>query len=180
MRTAIWKKKTDSPGGIYKWSKETENLSAEEFMLMSTMDSVNAKRYLVRKIGNWQFFDDLFELDPEAIYRFLPETEVAVLWCIAADEKVGIKYLDQIENIADIADKNGNTLLHAALLRAVFTDFENIYEPGSPCRQYYDYLVARGCDPDKKNKKGVSCNDIFVIIRKKLQQFTEVINENSK
>ena len=144
-------KRKESPQGAY--NNATDKMPVEEFMLTSTLDPVNAKRYLLKKIGNWQFFDDLFELDPEAIYRFLPETEVAVLWCIAADEKVGIKYLDQIENIADIADKNGNTLLHAALLRAVFTDFENIYEPGSPCRQYYDYLVARGCDPDKKIKK---------------------------
>lgn len=173
-------KKTNPPGGIYKCSKETENLSAEEFMLMSTMDSVNAKRYLIRKIGSWQFFDDLFELDSEAIYRFIPKTEAAFLWSIAADEQGGIKYLDQIENIADISDKNGNTLLHAALLRAVFTDIENACNQGTSCRKYYDYLVARGGNPDKKNKKGVSCNDIFVIIRKKLQQLTEVINENSK
>ena len=144
------------------------------------MDSVNAKRYLIRKIGNWQFFDDLFELDPEAIDRFIPKTEVAFLWSIAADEQIGIKYLDQIENIADISDKNGNTLLHAALLRAVFTDIENACNQGTSCRKYYDYLVTRGGNPDKKNKKGVSCNDIFVIIRKKLQQLTEVINENSK
>ena len=173
-------KKIKPPEGAYKWSNETEKLSIEEFMLMSTIDPVNAKRYLLKKIGNWQFFDDLFDLDPKAIHRFLTQEDIVFLWTIAADEKVGIKYLDQIENIADIADKNGNTLLHAALLRAVFTDFENIYEPGTPCRKYYDYLIGKGCDPGKKNKKGVSCDDLFVIIRKKLQQLTEVINECKK
>jgi hypothetical protein len=75
------------------------------------------------------------------------------LWSIAADEQIGIKYLDQIENIADISDKNENTLLHAALLRAVFTDIENACNQGTSCRKYYDYLVARGVILIKKIKK---------------------------
>ena len=127
----------------------------------------------------WQFVEEIYDLAPEVLERLIGKRKLPFLLTLAGTDSLLKKYLNAHE-ASLCRDINGNTLLHVAILRAVFTDIENACNQGTSCRKYYDYLVARGGNPDKKNKKGVSCNDIFVIIRKKLQQLTEVINENSK
>ena len=156
------------------WFEEGD-FSSAEFLIRSVMDPTNAKRFLLRKIrmGQWEFCAKLLDCDPEAMYRFLPRARCAFLLCSAAPDTVWKKYLTLNEEALSFRDKNGNTLLHAALLRAVSGRIDTALIPGKPARKLYDFLIGRGCDPDRKNKRGVSCSDLLAVISEKVDLWTE-------
>ena len=156
------------------WFEEGD-FSPAEFLIRSVMDPTNAKRFLLRKIrmGQWDFCVKLLDCDPEAMYRFLPRIRCAFLLCSAAPDPVWKTYLDLNEEALSFRDKNGNTLLHAALLRAAFRRIDSALIPGKPARKLYDFLIGQGCDPDRKNKRGVSCSDLLAMISEKVDQWTE-------
>ena len=68
-------------------------------------------------------------------------------------------------------DKNGNTLLHAALMRAAFDNIRSVLEPdnGNPAFSLYVYLIGKGCDPEVKNKRGVSCRGLLSLLQNKVR-----------
>ena len=142
-----------------------------ELMIESVMDSANAKCFFLYQLrrNNWNFIAGLLDCDPEALSAFLSPVETAFVLTYAAPEKVWSQYFDR-RDAAAVRDKNGNTLLHAALLRAVFGNIGSLFGSDDPHRAVYDRLLARGCDPDLKNKPGVSCNDLLNMIRNRIGQ----------
>lgn len=167
-------KKIVQPSG---WFAEND-LDPADFLIKSIMDFSNAKSSFLQQMrnGRWQFFMDLLELrsDPDDVHSFLPQKEIAFCWCCFAPENIWRKYLDLCKNPVSLLDKNGNTLLHAALLRAAMTNVEMVLVKGSPHRAGYDDLIARGWDPDRKNKCGVSCRGLLAMIRKKVEYLMEL------
>jgi len=156
------------------WFKE-EDFTPAEFLIRSVMDLTNARRFLFRKIRmyQWDFCVKLLNCDREALYRFLPREKCAFLLCSAAPQFVWKKFLDLNPEAVSFRDANGNTLLHAALLRATLKHIDAMLIPGNPERKLYDFLVARGCDPERKNKRGVSCSDLLAMISGKVGLWTE-------
>ena len=79
-------------------------------------------------------------------------------------------------NAAAFKDENGNTLLHAALLRAVYVDITSLFKTDNQYRQRYDFLLEKGCRSDIKNEAGFSCDDLLEILKENIELFLEVIN----
>ena len=154
---------------------EEEDFTPAEFLIRSVMDHKNARRFFLRKIHRrqWDFCGQLLDCDPEAMYRFLPRTRCAFLMCSAVPRPVGERFLELNPKAASFRDENDNTLLHAALLEAAFGNVAAALVPGSPERKLYDFLIARGGDPDRKNKRGVSCTDLLSMMSGKVDLWTE-------
>lgn len=160
-----------SPAGWFA----KEDLTPAEFLIKSVMDPTNAGYFFFRKIrlSQWSLCSGLLDCDREALYRFLPPEKCAFLLCSAAPQSLCKKYLDLNREALSFRDRKGNTLLHAALLRAALERIDAPLRPGNPARKLYDFLVARGCDPDRKNRCGVSCGALLTQISEKVDLWTE-------
>ncbi len=154
---------------------ETESFTPSEFLIRSVMDFTNAKRYFARevRIMNWHFCFDLLACDGEALFRFLPREKCAFWLCASAPGFLWNKFLSLHKEALSFLDTNGNTLLHAAFMRATFEGIDVMLTPGHKARKRYDSLVRSGCDPDRKNKRGVSCSDLLAMISGKVGLWTE-------
>jgi hypothetical protein len=147
-----------------------EDMSVHEFLIKSVMDTATARRFLKRQLyfTRWEFMSELVGLDCELLHRIIPESKMPFLWVVSAPEGLWQLYLDRAGDVSGIADRNGNTLLHAALLRELF---ENTSETVAGLQgEGVRYLLKRGCDPDKKNRSGYSYNDLVKIIRGKFEE----------
>ena len=142
------------------------------------MDITTAQLFFKKQLffTRWEFVEELHDIDPEAVHRLMPRSKVPFLWVTSAPESVWKKYLDSRGDVSVIADRNGNTLLHAALLRRLFENTPEILSDGGEQCACVRYLLERGCDPDKKNKSGVSFNDLLKIIRGKLGPLAQTHN----
>lgn len=168
-------KETGQPMGWFD-TPDDFDFPPAEFLIRSVMDFTNAKLYLLKAIrwADWDFFLGLLGYDPEGTYRFLEHEKCGFLLGFAAPEEVWAKYLDiDGENVAGLRDENGNTLLHAALLRATMDHVEAMFDANSPSRKLYDELVRLGCDPEQKNDRGFSCSDLLVMLSDRIEQLTE-------
>ena len=159
-------KKCPAPTGWF----ETASFTPSEFLIRSVMDFTNARRCFFREMHdmNWHFCFDLLACDGEALFRFLPREKCAFSLCAAAPDFLWKKFLSLHKEAISFRDANGNTLLHAAFLRATFEGIDVMLTPGHRARKRYDDLVENGCDPDRKNKCGVSCTDLQAIISEKI------------
>ncbi|MBQ7695405.1 MAG: hypothetical protein IJT50_09815 [Lentisphaeria bacterium] len=158
------------------WFDTPGDFSPAEFLIRSVMDFANARLYFLRAIcgPDWKFVLNVLGYDPEGAYRFLEHGKFGFLLCFAAPEEAWAKYLDiDRENVAGLRDENGNTLLHAALLRATMVHVEAMLDANSPERKLYDELVRMGCDPERKNDRGFSCSDLLVMLSNRVEQLTE-------
>ena len=150
------------------WFAEND-LSPEDFLIKSIMDYSNAKCCFLTQMrnGRWKFFMNMLDNDPDAVHRFLPPEELAFTWCCTAPGYLFLKYLSCCPDAVSAQDSNGNTLLHAALLRNAFCNIRFILEPdhGNPAFPMYSQLIGKGCDPDRKNNCGVSCRDLLAVLQ---------------
>ena len=73
-------------------------------------------------------------------------------------------------------DINGNTLLHAALLRAVYAYITSLFKTDNPYRNRYDFLLENGCRSDVKNEAGFSCDDLLKILKENVELFSDIVN----
>ena len=163
-------KQAPDPGGLFQDFYQTRDPAV--FLLQSSLDLHNARLFVKWELlrNNWLFFEKLHDFDPQAIHRFLPVKDVPFLWIADAPLPLVEKYLNTRRNIPDISDKNGNTLLHAALLRTLFCETVDFSLDGNtPGQIFCRTLISQGCDPDKKNNAGYSFNDLCGIVRKKVR-----------
>jgi ankyrin repeat protein len=162
-------KSVASPEGLFRdaWGNE---ISPADFLVKRAMDPFNAKNYFFLKLrqGDWDFIAGINDIDPEIFSSFIKSEDLPFLWSAAAPQRVLDKLLDQVPDPAACRDRNGNTLLHAALVGAVFDDVRSLSNTDNPYRARYDSLLKRGCDPDRKNNFGVSCSDLLSFIREKV------------
>ena len=168
-------KETEQPMGWFD-TPDDFDFPPAEFLIKSVMDFTNARLYFLRALrgADWDFILGLLGYDPEGTYRFLEHEKCGFLLCFAASEEAWAKYLDiDRENVAGLRDENGNTLLHAALLRAAMVHVEAMLDANSPERKLYDELVRMGCDPERKNDRGFSCSDLLVMLSDRIGQLTE-------
>ena len=142
---------------------DAETLSPAEFLLKSVMDPDNAKRFLFWKLyrKEWDFLSKILDFDSDELSKLIKHSDIFFLLTAAAPQEFQKQFLESIPDPAACRDRNGNTLLHAALIRAVFADVRALLDSDNPYREQYDYLLKRGCDPDQKNKFGFSCNDLI-------------------
>ena len=162
-----------TPGGLFaeKTIRRSEPMTAAEFLLKNTMDPDNGKRYFLKMLRTKMLYaEKIHNLDPEIVHDFFPAEKLPFVYCVTAPDSLWKKYLKFRGNPASFKDQNGNTLLHAALLRAVLKSFSSFSDSASPHMACYRYLLACGCDPDQKNKAGFSCNDLLVIIKNKISE----------
>ena len=174
-------KQATKPGGLFHEFFSMPDPAV--FLIQSALDSINARLFVKWKLfqQNWTFFEKLHDLDPKAIHRFLPRGDVPFLWIANAPLPLTEKYLNSLSSIPEISDKNGNTLLHAALLRTIFCETAD-YSPcgDTPGQIFCRTLISKGCDPDKKNNAGYSFNDLSSVVRKKVRLLKDKAAERDK
>ena len=150
-----------------------KDISPAEFIISSVMDPSNAECYFISQLkdDNWKFIEELIPDGLETMHGILNREKFSFFLCAAAPERTWRKYLDHCDDPASIRDKNGNTLLHAALMRAAFDNIRSILEPddGNPAFSLYVYLIGKGCDPEVKNKRGVSCRGLLSLLQNKVR-----------
>lgn len=135
------------------------------------MNRANGRLFLAERLrSDWSFIEKLHDADPEVIHRFLHRSEVPFLRCATAPGTLYRKYLEYTGKAAEFRDKNGNTLLHAALLRGLFEGRTAFFESSHHSRECYDHLIEKGCSPETKNNAGVSCNDLLAQFRARREE----------
>ena len=125
--------------------------------------------------GNWQFVEEVYEFAPDVVERIIGKIKLPFVLALAGTDSLLQKYLAEY-SASSFLDENGNTLLHAALLRAVYANMESLFKTDNQYRQRYDFLLEKGCCPDVKNDAGFSCGDLLEILKENVDLFSEVIN----
>ena len=151
------------------------------FLIYRNFDETQAKHYFRRELKNknWKFIEEVYDLAPEITDKLVGKNHLPFLLTMLGVDSLLTKYL-AVNNAASYRDQNGNTLLHAALLAALYAGMESIFQPDNPYRKRYDFLVAKGCSPDVKNNAGFSCSDLLKILKENIELYTEIINSYNK
>ena len=141
------------------------------------MDKEQARRFFRRELknGNWQFVEEIYDLAPEVLERIIGRNKLPFLLTLAGTDSLLKKYLTD-HDASLCRDINGNTLLHAALLRAVYADITSLFKTDNPYRNRYDFLLENGCRSDAKNEAGFSCDDLSKILKENVELFSDIVN----
>ena len=123
--------------------------------------------------GNWQFVEEVYEFAPDVVERIIGKIKLPFVLALAGTDSLLQKYLAEY-SASSFLDENGNTLLHAALLRAVYANMESLFKPDDLHRQRYDFLLEKGCRSDIKNEAGFSCDDLLKILKENVELFREI------
>ena len=191
-KATIWNEEENGLDHLYKlWFDFTEKYiplpqkifygigecDAATYLIYRNLDKEQARRFFRRELknDNWQFVEEIYDLAPEVLERLIGKRELPFLLTLAGSDSLLKKYLNAHE-ASLCRDINGNTLLHAALLRAVYADIASLFKTDNPYRSRYDFLLKSGCRSDVKNEAGFSCDDLSKILKESVDLFSEVIN----
>ena len=150
---------------------------AATFLIYRNLDKEQARRFFRRELknGNWQFVEEIYDLAPEVLERLIGRNKLPFLLTLAGTDSLLTKYLTD-HDASLCRDINENTLLHAALLRAVYADITSLFKTDNPYRNRYDFLLENGCRSDVKNEAGFSCDDLSKILKENVELFSDIVN----
>ena len=191
-KTNIWNEQENGIDALYNlWFDFTERhiplpqrifydigeCDAATFLIYRNLDKEQARRFFRRELknGNWQFVEEVYEFAPDVVERIIGKIKLPFVLTLAGTDSLLQKYLAEY-SASSFLDENGNTLLHAALLRAVYANMESLFKPDDLHRKRYDFLLEKGCRSDIKNEAGVSCDDLLEVLKENIELFGEVIN----
>ena len=129
-------------------------LDAATFLIIKRMDKENSKRFLKYqfKKNNWEFVEKLCELSLEDAMDVYGKKYISYDITLSASDGVFEKLFPTFDLTS--RDPGGNSYLLPALIHCL--------NQGDMSR--YNFLLAKGLDPDEKNLAGFSCNDLLAHI----------------
>lgn len=166
-----------TPKGVFE---NLDDCDSATWIIYNKMDHSNALLFFEKQLWQkkWDFVAGVFNLDQEG-FKGLQSIRCFSFFLVMFGNDIYLqKYCENID-VSWIRDCNGNTLLHAALLYATYTDVKAMLDKNSPGRKQYDFLISQGCNPDIKNKCGFSCNDLIKIIKEKVCFMERKINNGA-
>ena len=133
---------------------------AASYLIYKRIDRAGCKKFLKEKFteNKWKFVEQLCSISPEETLDVYKKQYIDFYMTLAAPDQV----FEKLFHLFDLTKKDpaGNSFLMAALIHSLAEDDMT----------RYNFLLAKGLDPDEKNLAGFSCSDLTALIEKQKEK----------